>query len=294
MKTIERPKLTVQVTIHAPIEKVWNFWTDPKHIINWNNASDDWHTLKAENDLRVGGKFLSRMEAKDGSFGFDFIGTYTNVEPLKRIEYTLEDERNVQILFVAEVDKTTVTETFEAEQENTLELQQFGWQSIVSNFKRYVETLKKMETLHFEIIIDAEIEKVYSAMTDEQHYREWTAAFSPTSQYKGSWEKGAKILFLGTDQDGNIGGMVSQIKENIPNRYISIEHLGIIQGEEEITSGPEVEGWAGALENYTFEKVNGKILISVDLDANQEFMSYFLTTWPKALNKLKEICEQSS
>lgn len=294
MKTIEKTKLTVQVTVHAPIEKVWNLWTDPKHITGWNNASDDWHTPKAENDLRVGGKFLSRMEAKDGSFGFDFSGTYTNVKPLKKIEYTLEDDRNVQISFAAEGDKTIVTEIFEAEQENSEELQQAGWQSILDNFKKYTEAFGKMETLHFEIIIDAKVEKVYSAMIDEQHYQEWTAAFNPTSQFKGSWEKGAKIVFVGTDQDGNIGGMVSRIKENIPNRYISIEHLGIIQGEEEITNGPEVEGWTGALENYTFEEVNGKTLISVDLDANKEFMSYFTDTWPKALNILKEICEQSS
>lgn len=292
MKSSEKTKLTVQVTIHAPIEKVWNLWTDPNHIIKWNNASDDWHTPRAENDLRAGGKFLSRMEAKDGSFGFDFSGTYTNVEPLKKIEYTLEDERNVQIIFVAEGDKTTVTETFEAEQENSEELQQAGWQSILDNFKKYTEAFGKLETLHFELIIDAKTEKVYSTMIHEQDYRKWTAAFSPTSHFKGSWEKGAKIVFLGTDENGNTGGMVSRIKENTPNRFVSIEHLGFIQGEEEITSGPEVEGWAGALENYTFKEVNGKTLISVDLDVNQEFKSYFADTWPKALIILKEICEQ--
>ncbi|MDP3431896.1 MAG: SRPBCC family protein [Bacteroidota bacterium] len=151
MATFEKTVITVGAEINAPVEKVWEFWTDPKHIVHWNNASDDWHTPKAENDLRVGGKFLSRMEARDGSMGFDFVGEYAKVEPLRQIEYTLEDDRRVQISFTSEGDKTRVTETFEAEQENSMELQQSGWQSIVNNFKRYVETSGKMETLHFEI-----------------------------------------------------------------------------------------------------------------------------------------------
>lgn len=151
MATLEKTAITVGAEINAPVEKVWEFWTNPKHIVHWNNASDDWHTPKAENDLRVGGKFLSRMEARDGSMGFDFIGFYSKVEPLRQIEYTLEDDRRVQISFTSEGDKTRVTETFEAEQENSMELQQSGWQSIVNNFKRYVETSGKMETLHFEI-----------------------------------------------------------------------------------------------------------------------------------------------
>ncbi len=139
MKTNEKTKLTVKITVESPIEKVWKLWTEPIHIVGWNSTSDDWHSPKAENDLREGGKFLSRMEAKDGSMGFDFVGMYTKVEPLRQIEYTLEDDRTVRISFLAEGDKTTITETFEAEHENTLELQQFGWQSIMNNFKKYAE-----------------------------------------------------------------------------------------------------------------------------------------------------------
>lgn len=292
MATLEKTAITVGAEINAPVEKVWEFWTDPKHIVHWNNASDDWHTPKAENDLRIGGKFLSRMEAKDGSMGFDFIGMYSKVEHLRQIEYTMEDDRRVQISFTSEGDKTRITETFEAEQENSMELQQMGWQSIVNNFKRYVETPGKMETLHFEISIDANVENVFSTMIDEEHYREWTAEFNPTSHFVGSWEKGAKIVFLGTDEDGNEGGMIGRIKENIPNQFLSIEYLGIIQNGQEITSGADVEGWLGCTENYTFTEKNGSTLVGVDLDSNQEFMSYFNETWPKALNKLKAICEE--
>lgn len=131
--------ITVGNTINARIEMVWGFWTTPTHITQWNNASDDWHTPYAENDLQVDGKFMSRMEAKDGSFGFDFIGTYDEVEKNKAIGYTLEDGRKVKITFVNEGNSTKVIESFEAEDENSVELQQGGWQAILDNFKKYVE-----------------------------------------------------------------------------------------------------------------------------------------------------------
>jgi uncharacterized protein YndB with AHSA1/START domain len=135
----EKATITVQATVKAPVEKVWKLWTDPKHIINWCNASDDWHTPRAENDLRVGGEFLSRMEAKNGSAGFDFSGKYSKVELHNQIEYVLADDRKVQITFVANGHETKVTETFDPEHENSMELQQTGWQSILNNFKKYVE-----------------------------------------------------------------------------------------------------------------------------------------------------------
>lgn len=139
MATIDKKTITVEVTINSQVEKVWSFWTDPKHIVKWNNASKDWHTTKAENDLKAGGRFLSRMEAKDGSMGFDFSGEYSSVVPYKQIKSTLDDGRKVQILFVPKENETTVIETFEAESENTLELQKSGWQAILDNFKKHVE-----------------------------------------------------------------------------------------------------------------------------------------------------------
>ena len=117
-------KLTVETTVHAPVEKVWAYWTEPKHITKWNNASDDWHTPFAENDLRAGGKFLYRMEAKDGSFGFDFGGVYNEVKLNEVISYTLGDERKVIINFIGQENQTLVIETFEAESSNSIELQQ--------------------------------------------------------------------------------------------------------------------------------------------------------------------------
>jgi len=134
-----KTQITVRATINAPIEKVWKFWTTPEHIIQWNNAADDWHTPRAENDLRVGGKFLSRMEAKDGSIGFDFGGMYQTVKTNKLIEYVMGDGRKVKIEFTNNGNETNVVETFEAEETNSIEMQRGGWQAILDNFKRYTE-----------------------------------------------------------------------------------------------------------------------------------------------------------
>jgi uncharacterized protein YndB with AHSA1/START domain len=139
MKTGNNVKITVKTTVHAPVEKVWEYWTEPEHITKWNNASDDWHTPLAENDLTVGGKFLTRMEAKDGSFGFDFAGVYDEVKLNEVIAYTLGDGRKVNITFKGQGNETEVIETFDAETTNPIEMQQAGWQAILDNFKKYVE-----------------------------------------------------------------------------------------------------------------------------------------------------------
>ena len=140
MESSKKIAITIQAEIKASIEKVWKCWTTPAHIVKWNNASDDWHTTKAENDLRVGGKFTSRMEAKDGSFGFDFGGVYDVVENHKRIAYTLDDSRKVDIHFSTNGNSTTLVETFDAEGENPVEMQREGWQAILNNFKLYIES----------------------------------------------------------------------------------------------------------------------------------------------------------
>ena len=139
METQNKPVLTVENIINAPVEKVWEYWTRPRHITQWNNASDEWHTPRAENDLRAGGSFVSRMEAKDGSMGFDFGGTYDAVKPNEYIEYTIGDGRKVTVSFTAAGNQTKVVESFEAENMNPLEMQQGGWQAILDNFKKYTE-----------------------------------------------------------------------------------------------------------------------------------------------------------
>jgi len=142
METTTKTSITVETEVRAPIKKVWAFWSEPQHITQWCNASDDWHAPHAENDLRVGGKFKTTMAAKDGSASFDFEGIYTDVQPRKLIEYTIADGRKVKILFSETGSKTKIVETFDAESENSHELQRNGWQSILDNFGKYAETKK--------------------------------------------------------------------------------------------------------------------------------------------------------
>ena len=141
METQTKTPITVETIIKAPVEKVWNYFTSPEHIMQWNTASDDWFTPKAENDLRIGGSFNSRMEAKDGSFGFDFGGVYDNVKKNELIEYTMGDGRKVKVIFSPSGDQTKIVETFDAEATNPVEMQRGGWQAILDNFKKYTESI---------------------------------------------------------------------------------------------------------------------------------------------------------
>ena len=140
MTTAEKTKITVETTVNAPISKVWDYWNDPSHITQWCSATPEWHTPRATNDLRTGGNFTSRMEAKDGSMGFDFGGVYDEVRSNEYIEYTMGDTRKVWIDFKSEGDQTSITETFEAEGTNPTEMQKAGWQAILDSFKNYTES----------------------------------------------------------------------------------------------------------------------------------------------------------
>ncbi len=137
---MDKTKITIETIISADTKKVWEYYSAPEHITKWNFASDDWHCPSAENDLRTGGKFKSRMEAKDGSFGFDFEGVYDEVVAHKKIAYTMPDGRKVITNFESDGGRTKVTTTFDAENENSVEMQKSGWQSILDNFKKYVES----------------------------------------------------------------------------------------------------------------------------------------------------------
>lgn len=148
MNTPENISITVESLVHSPVNKVWEYWTNPVHITKWNFASEDWHTPWANSDFRVGGIFVFRMEAKDGSMGFDFTGRFDVIQPLEYLEYTLCETdpdhpnaigRKVKISFTAEGNSTRIVEHFDAEQEHSVELQRKGWQAILDNFKKYTE-----------------------------------------------------------------------------------------------------------------------------------------------------------
>ncbi len=149
-----------------------------------------------------------------------------------------------------------------------------------------------MEKLNFSIKINAPREKVYKMMLEDESYRKWTEPFCPGSYAVTDWKKGSKAIFLGPDKDGNVGGMVSRIAENIPNEYVSIEHLGVVNNGVEDTTSDAVKPWAGAMENYTFRDSDGGTEVLVDIDVDDNYVKMFNDMWPKALNKLKEISEE--
>ena len=152
-----------------------------------------------------------------------------------------------------------------------------------------------MKKLQFKVNINAPVTRVYDFMlgiTSKSTYEQWTSLFNPTSTYEGSWNTGNKILFIGVDEKGEKGGIVSKISENIPNRFVSIQHYGLLKADKEFTEGPEVEKWANGFENYSFEESNRTTTVTVDLDTADDFLEYMNDTYPKALDKLKALCEK--
>lgn len=151
-----------------------------------------------------------------------------------------------------------------------------------------------MNNIQFTISINATAGKVFDTMlglSNKSTYEQWTAMFNPTSSYEGNWAKGSKMYFVGVDENGEKGGMVSEIADCITNQFVSIRHYGLLKGEVEITEGPDVEQWANGFENYSFEESNGKTTVTVAMDVNDDFLDYMNETYPLALAKLKEICE---
>lgn len=139
METTQKTVITIEATVKAPVEKIWKYWSEPQHITKWAFASEDWHAPAAENDLRTGGKFSTTMAAKDGSFSFEFGGVYDKVELHKTINYTIGDGRKVKVSFLSEGNDTKIVQSFEAEEQNSIDMQRGGWQAILNNFRKYTE-----------------------------------------------------------------------------------------------------------------------------------------------------------
>lgn len=284
--------LNIRALVNAPLARVWHFFTHPNHIVRWNGASDDWHCPQASNDLKVGGRFNYRMEARDASFAFNFEGTYTAVEPQKFIAYVMDDDRRVEISFEAKGDTTIVSEQFEAEAMNPEEMQLAGWQAILDNFKRHTERAVGDKPLHFEQMIAASPEKVHRLMLEDVTYREWTAIFNPGSYFEGSWDEGAEIRFIGHNENGQKEGMIGHIAVHKPQQYVSIAYTGVVDKGVDRFTGPDVEALTSGREEYRFVARDGQTLLVVDMDDPGPYADYFTETWPLALQKLQEICER--
>jgi len=286
MKTTYQ-SITIEATVNAPVEKVWKIWTDPRHITQWNNASDDWHTPKAENDVKVGGHFSFTMAARDGSASFDFGGKYTQVNKHKLIEYTMEDGRTAKIVFTMLGDQTKVVETFDAENENPIEMQRGGWQAILNNFKKHTERLNKYHQLDFSITIDAPLKKVWDTMLSEKTYKQWVGAAWPGSYFEGEWREGETLCFFNPEKSGTKAKLI----EHRPYQFSRAEHIACFDKGKEDTTSSIARSWIGCTESYAFSEHNGHTTHKVTMHVTADWVDMFNTDWPKALTKLKEICE---
>lgn len=218
--------ITIEACIKAPVEKVWQFWTEPRHITKWNAASDDWHTPHTENDVRAGGKFVGRMVAKNGSFGFDYAGVYDAVIPHELVEFTLADGRMATVVFTANGDETTVSETFDTETENPVEMQRKGWQAILDNFKSYAEwnSVPQRELVGSRVI-NAPISLVWQAWTDPKHLANWWGpnGFSNTIYDFELRESGPWHLVMHGPDGMNYDNLL-HYEEIIHHRKIVLDH----------------------------------------------------------------------
>jgi uncharacterized protein YndB with AHSA1/START domain len=278
--------ITVQTTLHAAVEKVWKLWTNPVDITNWSTPSPDWHTPKASHNLKPGGEFLYRMEARDGSLGFDFSGTFDVVKPNTQLAYTIADGRKVNIQFEQQGNKTILTETFEAEEENSIEMQRAGWQAILDSFKRYVE---KYILIEFTIQIQTSKQKVWETMFHPDTYLEWSNAGWKGSTFKGTWAEGERMKFISPSGEGTLVTLVS----HKPYEYSHAKHIAVLlKGDVEDFESELAKGWIGIHERYTFAEEKGVTTLKINITTTAEWEGMFNDGWPKALKKLKEICER--
>ncbi|NMM47353.1 SRPBCC family protein [Marinigracilibium pacificum] len=278
----ETTKIKVSTKINSPINIVWNVFTDANHITQWNFASEDWFCPIATNPLEVNKEFSWRMEAIDGSMGFDFNGTYQNIDVNKLIEYKIEDGRKVSISFLSDGETTEIIEVFEPESTNPLELQQQGWQAILNNLKRYAESQNNLKRQFYDIEINSNPETVYKALLNKETYGKWASVFSPGADYEGNWETGSLITFTGTDNDGKQSQMHSKVIKSIPDRLIILEHQGMSNDDS---------SWNGAKEIYTLIDRKGSTFLRVAMDTTPDYIEFFSKKWPKALKEIKSLSE---
>ena len=278
--------ITIEALINAPVEKVWELWTNPVDITNWSTPSPDWHTPRAMHDLKPGGEFVYRMEARDGSFGFDFGGRFDVVKPGHQLAYTMGDGRKANILFTQQDGKTKITETFDPENENPIEFQKAGWQAILDNFRKYAERVVLVE---FQVRVNASKKHVWETMLHPATYNEWANAGWPGATYEGTWAEGEEVKFVSASGEGTLATLVA----HKPYDLSHAKHMAVLlKGGAEDRDSELALGWIGTHERYTFTEEDGVTALTVTITTTPEWAAMFSDGWPKALNKLKVMCEQ--
>ena len=278
--------ISISVTIKSDIHTVWKSFTETKHIVNWYFASPDWHAPTAEHDFNNGGKFSIRMEAWDESFGFDYTGTYDKIVDFKEVVYTLDDGRKVDTSFMQTGDEIVVSQDFQADEGIDVEMQRMGWQGILNQLKKYVES--KTVVFEVEADINASADTVWDCLTKNEIYKKWSKAFSPNSEFKGDWDKGKHIDYI----DIGKGGTRALVEGVELNKFIQQRHIATITAENEIdTKSDSAKHWIGTIENYTLKDIGGAIRFTVHIECHEQFREFIESSWNTAILDFKRVCE---
>ncbi|MCH7409433.1 SRPBCC domain-containing protein [Belliella sp. DSM 111904] len=286
--------IEVRTAIKSNLEQVWNAWIDPKHIVNWNFASDTWHCPAAQLELKKGGRFTYTMAAKDGSMAFDFSGVFEQVQEMKILTFKLDDGRAVEVEFQQDGEEVLLIERFEPEQLNDVDLQKSGWQAIVDNFRIYVQGLSEDEKVEISIEtqIDAPKSTVFEVMLADKTYREWVSAFHPGSYFIGSWDKvGGELLFVGPNEQGEDSGMIAEVLEYAYGEKVTLIYTGLFSKGKRIFEGKAVDTWKGGKESYALIEMNGITHLTVKSEIPSAYAASFEQSWEQALDILKRLCE---
>ena len=310
-------KITVTTNINATPEQCYRAYLNLEDNKRWNTAGFGWSVGFVNIDPRVGGRWEAQYMNSDGVNNFVFGGTYTEIVPFEKISYVMnesiadikETDRRGEVLFQEnpvvtektprqsatatphEGNSTKVTIIFDAEEQNSLEQQQFGWQSILNNFKTFVERKVNPNNVALtkSIIINVPKEKVWNAIVDKENYKLWTTPFCEGSYYEGEMKYDSKIRFMSPAK----GGLSSVVKVCIPFFQISFEHLGFIKDGVEELNNPEFGGWKGARETYTLNEINGVTTLDIYQEMTVNEPEFFDKSWDKALAIIKQIAEQN-
>lgn len=282
--------ITISTTINAPIANVFNSYLNPQDNLRWNTAGYGWTNDYAKIDAIAGGEFHIGYKSPDEKNDFDFNGKYIEIVKDKLIKSELGDGRKVEVNFEAEDEKTHVTIIFDAEEENSLDLQKQGWSAILENFKKFVERKSnpKNASITKNIVIQATKEKVWKMLLEDKPYRQWTSSFTEGSYYEGEMKYDGKIMFLSPSGTG----ISSKIVVFIPNFQISFEHLGGVKDGIEDFKSSEFEGWKYARETYTLNGVDGKVNLQIYVEVTKNEEQMMSDLWDKALAELKKMCEE--
>ncbi len=276
--------IEIEVLIKNSLDKVWEYWTGQPFISQWYSASDDWWTPWVNQNFQVDQGFVYRMEARDGSMGFDFSGVFTEIVDHEKIVYVLEDGRKVLTTFEERDGRILLKQAFDAEDQNSAQMQKDGWQAILNHFKSFCEG-DQIE-MSFRTVLGTNPNRVWEYLTLPRLYEEWAIAFSEQPKFVGQWVEGGTIDFI----DFQEGGTRVQLDKVKPFEKLYMTHIAMIDGQAGIVEDhPEAPTWVGTKENYDLELVGKETILTIHIMCHPKYVDYLRNSWEKAVKLMTHV-----